>query len=49
MLTAGLNALALMRFGIVRGGGLMWLFGLVVVGALAWALVELSGNDPAKN
>ncbi len=49
MLTAGLNALALMRFGVGRGSGLMWLFALVVVGALVWALTRPSEKDPAKN
>jgi hypothetical protein len=49
MLTAGLNALALMRFGVGRGDGLMWLFALVVVGALVWALTRPSGKDPEKN
>ena len=48
MLTTGLTALALMRFGIGRGGGLMWLFALVVVGALVWALTRPNGKDPAK-
>ncbi|MGD0522075.1 MAG: hypothetical protein ABSA48_12530 [Terracidiphilus sp.] len=50
MLTTGLNALALGYFrGFHGGGGLMWLFALLVVGALVWALVRPSGNDPAKN
>lgn len=50
MLTTGLSALALMRFGIGRDGdGLMWLFALLVVGVLVWALTRPSGNNPAKN
>ena len=49
MLTTGLNELALMRFGMVRASGLMWLIALVVVVALVWALTRPSGNDEAKN
>jgi hypothetical protein len=52
MLTTGLNALALGFFRGFHGGGdsLVWLFGLVIVGAVVWALVRPSGNnDPAKN
>jgi hypothetical protein len=56
MLTTGLNALALGYFRGFRffhsgggGDGLVWLFGLAVVGVLVWALTRPSGNNPAKN
>jgi hypothetical protein len=52
MLTTGLNALGLVFFRGFHGGGdgLVWLFGLVIVGAVVWALVKPSEkNDPAKN
>ncbi len=49
MLVTGWIALALMRIGIGRGDGLMWLLALVVIGALVWALTRPGGNDPAKN
>ncbi len=54
MLTTGLNALALARFGGFRffhGGedGLLWLFGLVVVGVLVWALTRPERRESAKN
>jgi hypothetical protein len=51
MLTVGSNALALTYFrGFHGGGGLVWLLGLVIVGAVVWALVKPSEkNDTAKN
>jgi hypothetical protein len=52
MLTTGLNALALGYFRGFHGGGdgLVWLLGLVIVGAVVWALVKPNEtNDPAKN
>ena len=50
MLTTGLNALGLMRFGFGRGGGFFELLLLMaVVGLIAWALTRPSGRDAAKN
>ncbi len=53
MLTAGLNALALARFGGIRvihgardGFGLL-LIGLVAIGVLIWALSESDRGEPA--
>jgi hypothetical protein len=49
MLNAGLNALALMRFGFGRGGGFLELIVLLaVVGTVAWALTRSGGTDTAK-
>jgi hypothetical protein len=40
-----MNALALMRFGGGHGGGFVWtMLGLVVVGALVWALTRPDKN-----
>ena len=54
MLTAGLNALALARFGGTRvihgardGFGLL-LIGLVAIGLLIWALSGSGRGEPAK-
>jgi hypothetical protein len=54
MLTAGLNALALARFGGIRvihgardGFGLL-LIGLVAIGVLIWALSGSGRGEPAK-
>jgi hypothetical protein len=56
MMTAGLNALALMRFGgfrLVHGGGrdgFAWLFlGLVAIGVAVWAVTRGERSEPAKN
>ncbi|MGA3263096.1 MAG: hypothetical protein ABSC47_03515 [Terracidiphilus sp.] len=56
MLTTGLNAMALARFGGFRffhggggGDGLLWLFGLVVVGVLVWALTRPERCESANN
>jgi hypothetical protein len=44
------SALALMRFGIVRGGGfIVMLFGLGILGALVWALTRPDNKESAKN
>jgi hypothetical protein len=44
------SALALMRFGVVRGGGfVVMLFGLGIVGALVWALTRPDDKESAKN
>ena len=55
MLTAGLNALALARFGgsrLIHGGGRdglgLLLIGLVAIGVLIWALSGPSRGEPAK-
>jgi hypothetical protein len=56
MLTAGLNALALVRFGgfrLVHGGGrdgFVWLLmGLAAIGVAIWAVTREDRNEPAKN
>ena len=55
MLTAGMNALAMMRFGGFRighgGGGALGLLviGVAVSGILVWALSRPERNQPAKN
>lgn len=56
MITAGLNALAMARFGafrIVHSGGRdgfgFLLIGLAAIGAAIWALARSSRNQPAKN
>jgi hypothetical protein len=49
MLNPGLNALALMRVGFGRGGGVFELIVLLaVVGIVAWALTRPGGSDAAK-
>jgi hypothetical protein len=54
MLTAGMNALAMIRFGGFRfghGGGesfALLLMGLVAAGVLVWALSHSGGNESAK-
>jgi uncharacterized membrane protein len=48
MLNPGLIALALMRFGFGRGGGLFELIVLLAVaGIVAWALTRPAGDDKA--
>jgi hypothetical protein len=56
MLTAGVNALALMRFGVIRlahGGGrdgFAWLLmGLAAIGVAVWAVARGERTEPAKN
>jgi hypothetical protein len=56
MLTTGLNALALARFGGFRlvhgggGGGFAWLLiGLAAIGAAIWAVSRSAEREPAKN
>jgi hypothetical protein len=56
MLTTGLNALALARFGGFRmmhgggGDGFAWLLiGLVAIGAAIWVVSRAKPNEPAKN
>jgi hypothetical protein len=50
MMATAASALALMRFGVVRGAGfLVMLFGLGVVGALVWALTRPDNNESVKN
>jgi hypothetical protein len=55
MLTAGLNALAMVRFGGFRlehGGGrdgFAWLLmGLAAIGVAIWAVVRGNRDEPAK-
>jgi hypothetical protein len=55
-MTAGLNALALVRFGgfrLFHGGGhgsFAWLLiGLVAIGIIVWAVSRPGKNEPAKN
>jgi hypothetical protein len=49
MMAAMVNALALIRFGVARGGSfVVMLFGLGIVGALAWALARPDKSEPAK-
>ena len=56
MLTAGLDALALARFGgfrLMHGGGrdgFGWLLiGLVAIGTAIWAVSRVPRDEPAKN
>jgi hypothetical protein len=55
MLTTGLNALALVRFGgfrLAHGGrdGFAWLLmGLAAIGVAIWAVTRADRNEPAKN
>ncbi|MGA2674090.1 MAG: hypothetical protein ABSE99_12785 [Terracidiphilus sp.] len=50
MLTTGLSALALFRFGFGRGGGFFSLFLLLAIaGVVAWALVRPGPHESAKN
>lgn len=54
MVTAGMNALAMIRFGGFRGGHsgdgfALLLMGLLAVGALVWALSHGDRNQSAKN
>jgi hypothetical protein len=54
MVTAGMNALAMVRFGGFRGGHAgdgfaLLLMGLVAVGVLVWALSHGDRNQSAKN
>ena len=55
MLTAGLNALALMRFGGFRlahggGNGFAWLvIGLVAIGVAVWAVSRPEKSETVKN
>jgi hypothetical protein len=52
--TAGLNALALVRFGGFRfghggGGGFGWLLiGLIVIGVAIWAITRTERSESAK-
>jgi hypothetical protein len=54
--TAGLNALAIMRFGAFRlihsgardGLGFL-LIGLVAIGVAVWAVARMERTEPAKN
>jgi hypothetical protein len=55
MLNAGLNALALMRFGGFRmghggGDGFGWLpIGLMVIGVAIWAVSRAGKNESARS
>jgi hypothetical protein len=50
MLTATAVALALVRFGVGRGGGFAWiLLGLAIAGMLVWALTRPDRNESTKN
>lgn len=55
MLTAGLNALALVRFGgfrLAHSGrdGFAWLLmGLAAIGVAVWAVARTDRNQPARN
>jgi hypothetical protein len=56
MLTTGLNALVLVRFGgfrLAHGGGrdgFAWLLmGLAAIGVAIWAVTRADRNEPAKN
>jgi hypothetical protein len=56
MLTAGLNALAMLRLGgfrLMHGGGrggFAWLLiGLLAAGVAAWAVARADRSAPAKN
>jgi len=53
MLMAGLNALALARFGAFHGGGRngfgLLLIGLVAIGVLIWALSGHGRGEAAKS
>jgi hypothetical protein len=56
MLTAGLNALAVMRFGgfrVQRGGGhdgFAWLLiGLLAIGVAVWVVSRTQRSEPVKN
>ncbi len=50
MLTTGLFATALMRFGFARGVGLFpMLILLAVVGGIVWALTRPAPNDQSKS
>src|SRR5580658_1378504 len=56
MLTTGLNALALVRFGgfrLAHGGGrdgFAWLvMGLAAIGVAVWAVARADRNQPAKS
>jgi hypothetical protein len=50
MLTAGLSAFALVRFGLGRSGGIFsMLILVVVVGAIAWELMRPSRTDSSKD
>jgi hypothetical protein len=56
MLTTGLNALVLARFGgfrLMYGGGrdgFVWLLiGLAAIGAAIWAVSRSGAREPAKN
>ena len=56
MLTAGLNTLAMVRFGgfrLVRGGphdGFAWLLiGLAAIGIAVWAVSRGNRTEPVKN
>lgn len=55
MLTAGLNILAMARFGVFRlihGGGRdgfgLLMIGLTAIGAAIWAVARSTSNGPAK-
>lgn len=50
MLTAGLNALGLIRIGGGRGGGgfFLLLIELTVVGVIVWALTRSKKSESAK-
>jgi hypothetical protein len=56
MLTAGLNALALVRFGgfrLIHGGGgggfAELLIGLAVIGVVVWAIARPGQSETIKN
>jgi hypothetical protein len=50
MLTTGLSAFALVRFGLGHSGGFFsMLILLVVAGAIAWELMRPSPTDSSKN
>jgi hypothetical protein len=50
MVTTVAFAMALVRFGVGRGGGfLLTILGLAIVGVVAWELMRPDSKDQTKN